>query len=206
MTLGRIPRVFPGRPWHLFYRSTVVGEAVRFRQHAAAQSWPIAQRRTFTFSAECLKRVNVTVPPMAESINEGTLASFSGKVGDSVEADEELATVETDKIDVPINSPEAGVVVEYLVEEGNKVSVGQKVAVTEARCGNAQAETQVKDDPPELNPSLSAVVGNAEPSHNAAAPKLSGERVVSIRNHLELSRVFFFFFFFFFFYIHIGNI
>lgn len=115
---------------------------------------------------------------MAESINAGTLASFSANIGDSVEADEELATVETDKVDVPINSPEAGVVVEYLVGEGDAVSVGQKVAVI---------ETQVKDDPPEFNPSLSAVVGNAEPSANAGVPNSSGERVVSIRSHLEMT-------------------
>lgn len=126
---------------------------------------------------------------MAESINEGTLASFAVNIGDSVEADQELATVETDKIDVPINSPEAGVVVEYLIEEGKAVSVGQKVAVIEIQDGDSQAETQVKDDPPELNPSLSAVAWNAEPSANAGALNSSGERVVSIRSHLETTRL-----------------
>lgn len=169
----------------------MVGEVIRYRQYAAAQSCPIAQRRTFTISAECLKRVNLTVPPMAESINEGTLTSFSVNIGDFVEADQELATVETDKIDVPVNSPEAGVVVEYLIEEGNKVSVGQKVAVIETQDGNSQTATQVKDGPQELRPSLSAVVGNAEPSANASAPSSCGERVVSIQGHLETTHLLF---------------
>ena len=40
----------------------------------------------------------VKVPQMAESISEGTLKSWSKKVGDSVEADEEVATIETDKV------------------------------------------------------------------------------------------------------------
>lgn len=191
MALVRIPRAFPGTSWQLFHRSTQIGEAVRIRQHAPAQSWPIDQRRTFTFSAECLRRVNVTVPPMAESINEGTLASFAANIGDSVEADQELATVETDKIDVPINSPEAGVVVEYLIEEGKAVSVGQKVAVIEIQDGDLQAVTQVKDDSPERNRSLSAVVGNAEPCANAGAPNSSGERVVSVRRHLETTSSFY---------------
>lgn len=163
----------------------MVGKAARYRQHVVAKSWPSSQRRTFRSSAECLERVNVTVPPMAESINEGTLASFSANIGASVEADEELATVETDKIDVPINSPEAGVLVEYLIEEGNTVSVGQTVAIIETRDANSQAETQVKDDSLELSPSVPAVGGTAKPSFNAGAPNSSGERVVSI--HLKKS-------------------
>jgi 2-oxoglutarate dehydrogenase E2 component (dihydrolipoamide succinyltransferase) len=40
----------------------------------------------------------ITVPQMAESITEGTLKQFSKKVGDQVEADEEIATIETDKV------------------------------------------------------------------------------------------------------------
>lgn len=121
---------------------------------------------------------------MAESINEGILASFSANIGDSIEADQELATVETDKIDVPINSPEAGVLVEYLTEEGNKVSVGQTLAVIETQDSDSKAETQIKDDP-QLNPSPSAGVGSAKPSTNVSTPRLCGERVVRIRSHAE---------------------
>ena len=43
----------------------------------------------------------VKVPQMAESISEGTLKSWSKKVGESVEADEEVATIETDKVHYP---------------------------------------------------------------------------------------------------------
>lgn len=122
---------------------------------------------------------------MAESINEGILASFLANVGDPVETDEELATVETDKIDVPINSPEAGVLVEYLVDEGNTISVGQTVAIIETQDANSHAESQVKDESLGLSPSVSSVVGTTKPSSNARAPNSSGERVVSIRCHLE---------------------
>lgn len=122
---------------------------------------------------------------MAESINEGILASFSANVGDSIETDQELATVETDKVDVPINSPQAGVLVEYLTEEGNTVSVGQTVAVIETQDGDSQVETQIKDDCLPLNPSQSADVGSAKPSTNVGTSNLCGERVVRIRNHIE---------------------
>lgn len=46
----------------------------------------------------------VKVPQMAESISEGTLKSWSKQVGDSVEADEEVATIETDKVNTPLGT------------------------------------------------------------------------------------------------------
>ncbi|KZV77887.1 single hybrid motif-containing protein, partial [Exidia glandulosa HHB12029] len=67
----------------------------------------------------------VKVPQMAESISEGTLKSWTKKVGDRVEQDEEVATIETDKIDVSVNSPQAGVITELLAKEEDTVTVGQ---------------------------------------------------------------------------------
>lgn len=62
---------------------------------------------------------------MAESISEGTLKQFGKQVGDYVEQDEELATIETDKIDVAVNAPEAGTIMELLANEEDTVTVGQ---------------------------------------------------------------------------------
>jgi len=62
---------------------------------------------------------------MAESITEGTLKQFSKQIGDYVEQDEEIATIETDKIDVAVNAPEAGTIKEFLVNEEDTVTVGQ---------------------------------------------------------------------------------
>lgn len=67
----------------------------------------------------------VKVPQMAESISEGTLKQFCKGVGDHVEQDEEIATIETDKIDVAVNAPEAGTIKEFLVKEEDTVTVGQ---------------------------------------------------------------------------------
>ena len=68
---------------------------------------------------------------MAESISEGTLSSFTKQVGDYVELDEEIASIETDKIDVSVNAPEAGTITELLVNEGDTVTVGQEIAKME---------------------------------------------------------------------------
>ncbi|OAR05740.1 hypothetical protein LLEC1_01732, partial [Akanthomyces lecanii] len=67
----------------------------------------------------------VKVPQMAESISEGTLKQFTKSVGDYVELDEEIATIETDKIDVAVSATEAGTIKEFFVEEEDTVTVGQ---------------------------------------------------------------------------------
>lgn len=74
----------------------------------------------------------VKVPEMAESISEGTLKQFSKQVGDYVEQDEEIATIETDKIDVAVNAPAAGVIKEFLANEEDTVVVGQDLVKLDA--------------------------------------------------------------------------
>lgn len=83
---------------------------------------------------------------MAESISEGTLSSFSKQVGDHVEQDEEIASIETDKIDVSVNSPAAGVITELLVSEGDTVTVGQDLAKIDAGASGGGAE-KAKEEP-----------------------------------------------------------
>ncbi|KAJ5594551.1 uncharacterized protein N7459_000759 [Penicillium hispanicum] len=73
----------------------------------------------------------VQVPQMAESITEGTLKQFSKQIGDFVERDEEIATIETDKIDVSVNAPNSGTIKEFLVNEEDTVTVGQDLVKLE---------------------------------------------------------------------------
>ncbi|KAK8203972.1 dihydrolipoyllysine-residue succinyltransferase [Phyllosticta capitalensis] len=91
----------------------------------------------------------VKVPEMAESITEGTLKQFSKQVGDYVEADEEIATIETDKIDVSVNAPEAGTITELLVKEEDTVTVGQDLLKLEAGGAAPPKEEKAKEEPKE---------------------------------------------------------
>ncbi|RGP62703.1 dihydrolipoamide succinyltransferase [Fusarium sporotrichioides] len=70
----------------------------------------------------------VKVPPMAESISEGILAAFHKQVGDRIGADEELASIETDKIDVAVNVAEEEVITELFAQEEDVVTIGQQIA------------------------------------------------------------------------------
>jgi 2-oxoglutarate dehydrogenase E2 component (dihydrolipoamide succinyltransferase) len=71
---------------------------------------------------------DVVMPQMGESIVEGTLTKWLKKVGDSVQRDEPLFEISTDKVDTEIPSPTAGTLTEILVQEGAVVAINTVVA------------------------------------------------------------------------------
>jgi len=72
--------------------------------------------------------VQVLMPQMGISVSEGTLVEWRRQVGDAVEADEPIADVTTDKVDVEIPCPASGVLAKLLVEPGETVAVGTPIA------------------------------------------------------------------------------
>ncbi|MDT3398818.1 biotin/lipoyl-containing protein, partial [Streptomyces sp. B1866] len=72
---------------------------------------------------------DVVLPALGESVTEGTVTRWLKAVGDSVEADEPLLEVSTDKVDTEIPSPTAGTLLEILVGEDETAEVGAKLAV-----------------------------------------------------------------------------
>ena len=73
--------------------------------------------------------MNVVMPQMGESIAEGTIVRWIKKVGDSVDRDEPLFEISTDKVDAEIPAPAAGVLTAIKVKEGETVPVNSVVAV-----------------------------------------------------------------------------
>src|SRR5438132_13020788 len=71
----------------------------------------------------------ILMPQMGESIAEGTVVRCIKKVGDTVDRDEPLFEISTDKVDAEIPSPAAGVIAEIRVKEGETVPVNSVVAV-----------------------------------------------------------------------------
>ena len=67
--------------------------------------------------------VQVTLPQMGESVTEGTVLEWHKQEGDSVEADEPLVEISTDKVDADVPSPATGTVVKIHVAEGDTVNV-----------------------------------------------------------------------------------
>lgn len=99
------------------------------------------------------ERIEVEMPQMGESVMEGEVIEWLKNVGDSVEVDEALLEIATDKVDTEVPSPEAGILVEILVKAGDTVEVGQPIAVIatgKAASGAAQPkkETPKKEEAP----------------------------------------------------------
>lgn len=84
----------------------------------------------------------IKVPELAESITEGTVAEWLVQPGDKVEQGDAILELETDKVNVEVNSDYAGVIVEALVEEGDDVNVGDTIAKLDE---NAEAGTVSSD-------------------------------------------------------------
>ena len=76
-----------------------------------------------------IRRDRVVMPQMGESIFEGTITKWLKKAGDTVEKDEPLFEISTDKVDAEIPSPVAGVLSEIKVPEGATVEINTVVAV-----------------------------------------------------------------------------
>ncbi|KAF8903365.1 hypothetical protein CPB84DRAFT_1845895 [Gymnopilus junonius] len=101
-------------------------------------------------STRLLEAETVKVPQMAESIK-----------GDSVEADEEVATIETDKIDVSVNAPVSGKIVKLLANEEDTVSVGQDLFVLEP--GEARSHASAAAPKEEPKPTEEPKAEKAQP-------------------------------------------
>ncbi|CAM5340249.1 MULTISPECIES: 2-oxoglutarate dehydrogenase, E2 component, dihydrolipoamide succinyltransferase [Streptomyces] len=92
---------------------------------------------------------DVTLPALGESVTEGTVTRWLKEVGDSVEVDEPLLEVSTDKVDTEIPAPVAGVLLEITVGEDETAEVGAKLAVIGAPGASAPAAGKAEEKPAE---------------------------------------------------------
>ena len=123
--------------------------------------------------------VEVNVPVFAESITEGTLLKWYKKVGESVARDETLVDIETDKVVLEVPAPQAGVLVEIVVQDGETVTTQQLLAKIDTAAVAAQAapaEIQAASAAPASAPASNSQAGVAMP----AAAKLAAEKGVDV--------------------------
>src|SRR5699024_370791 len=82
---------------------------------------------------------SVVLPALGESVTEGTVTRWLKQVGDTVEVDEPLLEVSTDKVDTEIPSPVAGVLEAILVAEDETAEVGAELATVDDGSGSSEA-------------------------------------------------------------------
>jgi pyruvate dehydrogenase E2 component (dihydrolipoamide acetyltransferase) len=133
----------------------------------------------------------VLMPQMGESITEGTITKWLKKVGDTVQRDEPIFEISTDKVDAEIPSPVAGVLSEIKVAEGATVTINTVVAVI-GGAGGKPAPAAAAPAPKVSAPAVTA------PTTASPAPSASeGERVrssplvrkIAKDNNVDLTKV-----------------
>jgi pyruvate dehydrogenase E2 component (dihydrolipoamide acetyltransferase) len=109
---------------------------------AEPESKPAAQ------SSGPAEATSVKMPELGESVTEGTVTRWLKKVGDSVEVDEALVEVSTDKVDTEIPSPVAGTLLSITAEEDDTVAVGGELAkIGEQGAAPAEKPEEPKPEP-----------------------------------------------------------
>ena len=142
---------------------------------------------------------NVVMPQMGESIFEGTITKWLKKIGDTVERDEPLFEISTDKVDAEIPSPAAGVLTAIQVPKGATVEINTVVAVIGGSGAGSVSASAPAALPAEMKVAAApqASAGPAAPSPAQASTATTGERYrssplvrrIAKDNNLDLSQI-----------------
>ena len=116
--------------------------------------------------------VDVVMPQMGVSVSEGTITKWLKAEGETIEADETLLEISTDKVDTEVPSPATGVVAQILVQEGETVEVGHEARRDRARGrgGRPAPAAPAEAPPPRLRPPRSPSPRPRRPPPRAPPP------------------------------------
>jgi len=116
--------------------------------------------------------VEVVMPKMGESVQEGTILSWLKKEGEKVERDEPLLEISTDKVDTEIPAPASGTLVKILAQEGETVEVGKVIAIIDDGSGEGATPAAETAPQPAEQPAVAAASQPAsQPVEAATAPQ-----------------------------------
>ncbi len=121
--------------------------------------------------------IDVVMPQMGVSVSEGTITKWLKAQGEQVEADEPLLEISTDKVDTEVPSPGSGVLTEILVQEGQTVEVGTKLAVIggDGGSGAGGSEGQAQEEAPVPEPATAGAAAEADAASSADSPAPAAE-------------------------------
>eukprot|EP00731_Ephydatia_muelleri_P027699 Em0019g572a len=127
-----------------------------------------------------MKRGPLKSPPFAESVSEGDI-KWQKKTGDYVKEDEVIAEIETDKTSIPIPAPVAGILGDFLVPEGGKVTAGINLCRIKIAGATAQQPSKpvAAASPPPPPPSKQAPTPSPIPKAAPPPPALPGQPLAS---------------------------
>ncbi len=114
--------------------------------------------------------IDVVMPQMGVSVSEGTITKWLKQEGEKIAADESLLEISTDKVDTEVPSPGEGIVQQILVQEGETVEVGTKLAVIVPEGAEAEAPAAAEPPPPEPATAQAAAEAEAPSSSEGETP------------------------------------
>jgi pyruvate dehydrogenase E2 component (dihydrolipoamide acetyltransferase) len=133
---------------------------------------------------------DIVMPQMGESITEGTITKWLKKVGDTVQRDEPIFEISTDKVDAEIPSPVAGVLTEIKIAEGQTVTINTVVAVIG---GGAAKAAPTAAAPAAPAPAAAAPVAVASPAASASTGEHARSsplvRKIAKENNVDLAQI-----------------
>lgn len=124
--------------------------------------------------------IEITVPPLPESVTEATLMSWHKKVGDYVNRDENLIDLETDKVVLELPAQQAGMIVEIIEQDGATVTAGQLLAKIDTEAKAAEAAPAAAQAPAAEPAGHVAAAGARAGVAMPAAAKLAAEKGVDV--------------------------
>jgi 2-oxoglutarate dehydrogenase E2 component (dihydrolipoamide succinyltransferase) len=145
-----------------------------------------------------MARVELVMPKMGESIMEATILKWRKQPGDTVELDEPVLDIATDKVDSEVPSPVAGTLVEILFPENEVVAINKAIAIIETEAGAAPAAaspaiadsvsktSEVPYVPAAATPQAAAITSNSDRFYSPLVRTIAKEERIS---QAELDRI-----------------
>lgn len=131
-------------------------------------------------------KIDVIMPKMGESLQEGTILKWLKSVGDIIERDEMILEISTDKVDTEVPSPVAGILADILANEGDTVDVGSVIAKIETSEQSDVAADNLSSKNPndndilqKENSKINRPSGNSQENGTMKIPRSDGKKFYS---------------------------
>jgi len=129
----------------------------------------------------------VVMPQMGESITEGTVSKWLKSIGNSIEKDEPLLEISTDKVDAEVPSPSAGKLLEIRVNEGETVEVGAVVGLVGSSIGSQQSAVSSQPKVEETKPVETPKIETPKEEVKTQAASAGASAMPSAKSNQDLS-------------------
>ena len=118
--------------------------------------------------------IDVTLPQLGESVTEGTVSKWLVREGDTVQKDQAIVSISTDKADTEVYAPAAGKVIKLAVKEGDVVPVKALLAILDENAEASTASHPLAPPPAPASPRASPATRQAAREHDVDLAKVTG--------------------------------